>query len=70
MPYDEPRAKLLKRTEIFPVIARVASSQNEGVRRIADEFVEAIKLFDESLAENLRLPIVDAFNGEWIQAIR
>jgi hypothetical protein len=70
MPYDDPRVRLLRRTEIFPVIARAASSQNEGVSRIGCELVEAIEVFDPGLAENLRFPIFDTFNGEWIEAIR
>jgi hypothetical protein len=68
MPYDQPRGRMMKRVEIFPVIAQLAISPSQVVSRIGWALIEAIEVFDPQLSARLRLPMFDSFNEEWMQA--
>jgi hypothetical protein len=69
IPYDEPRVRLLRRSEIFPIVARLALSNSSNVSGISYALVDAIELFDKNMALQLRFTMFDAFNAEWMEAI-
>ena len=68
--HTESRSALISHPEIVDIIIQHSASKNAILNSIANAVLDALVTFDKTYAQKIKIPRFDAFNQEWLTAIK